>query len=149
MVLFEVNSTPATPWEKAQPLVSFIHEWGGRFSSLIPSSERSPHCIQSLALTKMVLKLLVESALMFCLITAQWFVLSNKYAAYICMYCVLSCLHLPHHGDFRSVSVPDPIQCLMSSWECASAVLNASFKFLFLPVKPEPRIDLSVSVPWD
>lgn len=28
MVLFEVNSTPATPLEKSQPLVSFNHEWG-------------------------------------------------------------------------------------------------------------------------
>lgn len=28
MVLFEVNSTPATPLEKSQPLASFKHEWG-------------------------------------------------------------------------------------------------------------------------
>lgn len=28
MVLFEVNSTPATPLEQSQPLVSFNHEWG-------------------------------------------------------------------------------------------------------------------------
>jgi len=29
MVLFEVNSTPATPLDKSQPLVSFNREWGG------------------------------------------------------------------------------------------------------------------------
>lgn len=45
MVLFEVNSTPATPLDKSQPLVSFNHEWGEENYSLSPGSERSPHCI--------------------------------------------------------------------------------------------------------
>lgn len=58
MVLFEVNSTPATPLDKSQPLVSFNHEWGEEnaiHSWLSTSTPLHPIFI----IKKMVLKLLV------------------------------------------------------------------------------------------
>lgn len=128
---------------KSEPLVSFKQEWGEN-SSLLAGSERSPHCTHSFSL-KMVLKLLVESALMFCLINAQWFVLSNKYAAYpLYVLCVQLSASPSLWFQLRALF----LALSHEFWGCASAVLNASFHFCS-PVKASPAPSLALVGQWE
>lgn len=79
---------------------------------------------------------------MFCLINAQWFVLSNKYTTYtLYVLCIQLSSSSLNHGNLRSNTMSlTPFSVWCNSWELESVAQNAFFFCIFFSPFSKPKL---------